>query len=124
MEFYKCKHCGNIIAFVHKSGVPVVCCGENMQRITENTVDAAQEKHVPVIIRENNKVIVKIGSIEHPMLPEHHIEWIALETKNGNQRKILNIEDKPEAVFYVAPDDEIIKAYEYCNLHGLWSIKG
>ena len=124
MEFFKCRHCGNIIAYTHKSGVKVMCCGEEMQKITENTSDGATEKHVPVIVRNGGKVEVNIGSVDHPMLPEHHIEWIALETKAGNQRKILHPGEAPHAVFYIAEDDEIIKAYEYCNLHGLWSVKG
>ena len=81
MDFYICKHCGNIIAYVRDSGVPVVCCGEKMQRIEPNTTDGAHEKHVPVIEVEGNKVTVKIGSVEHPMIEEHHIEWIALQTK-------------------------------------------
>lgn len=121
MKFYRCRHCGNIIAYVHESGVKVVCCGEEMTQISENTTDAATEKHVPVIVRNGGKVEVNIGSIDHPMLPEHHIEWIALETKAGNQRKILQPGEAPHAVFYIAEDDEVIKAYEYCNLHGLWS---
>lgn len=124
MEFFRCRHCGNIIAYVHKSGVKVVCCGEEMQKITENTTDGAMEKHVPVIRREGKKIEVNIGSIDHPMIPEHYIEWIALETKSGNQRKILKPGEAPHAVFYIAEDDEVIKAYEYCNLHGLWSAKG
>lgn len=121
MEFYRCRHCGNTIAFVKKSGVPVICCGEEMQKVTENTVEASTEKHVPVIQREGSKVTVTVGSIEHPMEEKHYIEWIALETKAGNQRKILEPGQKPQAVFYIAEDDEVIKAYEHCNLHGLWS---
>lgn len=121
MEFYRCRHCGNTIAFVKKSGVPVICCGEEMQKVTENTVEASTEKHVPVIQREGSKVTVTVGSIEHPMEDKHYIEWIALETKAGNQRKILKPGQKPQAVFYIADDDEVIKAYEHCNLHGLWS---
>ena len=124
MEFYRCKHCGNMIAFTHKSGVPVICCGEAMEKVTENTVDAAHEKHVPVIIREGMKITVKIGSVEHPMIPEHYITWIALETANGNQRKVLYPGEKPQAVFYIDENDTIIKAYEYCNIHGLWSAQG
>ena len=121
MEFYRCRHCGNIIAYANKSGVKVMCCGEEMGLLTENTTDAAMEKHVPVIKREGMKVEVTIGSVEHPMEEKHYIQWIALETKNGNQRVILHPGDKPQAVFYVAEDDGVIKAYEYCNLHGLWS---
>lgn len=123
MEFYICKHCGNIIAYLNKSGVKVHCCGEEMQKIEPNTVEAAHEKHIPVIERNANKVTVKISTVEHPMIPAHYIQWIALETKQGNQRKILSPNDKPQAEFYIAEDDEVIGAYEYCNLHGLWSSK-
>ena len=120
MDFYICKHCGNIIAYVRDSGVPVVCCGEKMQRIEPNTTDGAHEKHVPVIEVEGNKVTVKIGSVEHPMIEEHQIEWIALQTKQGNQRKELKPGDAPMACFSLCDGDEVEAAYEYCNLHGLW----
>lgn len=99
MKFYICKHCGNIIAYVRSSGVPVVCCGEPMQEIIPGTTDGALEKHVPVIEVEGNKVTVRVGAVEHPMLPEHYIEWIALETAQGNQRKPLAPGQKPEAVY-------------------------
>ena len=92
-----------------------------MQKITENTVEASTEKHLPVIKREGSKVTVTVGSIEHPMEEKHYIEWIALETRAGNQRKVLQPGQKPQAVFYIAEDDEVIKAYEHCNIHGLWS---
>ncbi|MBP5215363.1 MAG: desulfoferrodoxin [Alphaproteobacteria bacterium] len=123
MEFYRCRHCGNIVAYVNASGVDVVCCGEKMEKIVENTVEASTEKHLPVITREGNHVHVAVGSIEHPMEEKHYIQWIALETKNGNQRKILKPGDKPAADFCVIDGDEVIKAYEYCNIHGLWSTK-
>lgn len=87
MKFYICNHCGNIIAYVKSSGVPVVCCGEKMQELVPNTTDAAVEKHVPVIQIDGSKVTVTVGSAEHPMIPEHYIQWIALATRQGNQRK-------------------------------------
>lgn len=120
MEFYKCERCGNIIAFVENKGVPVSCCGQNMVKIEPNTVDAAKEKHVPVIMREGNKVTVTIGSAPHPMIPAHHISWIALQTKQGNQRKELPVEEPAQACFELCDGDEVIAVYEYCNLHGLW----
>ena len=83
MKFYICKHCGNIIAYVHSSGVPVVCCGEPMQEIIPGTTDGALEKHVPVIEVEGNKVTVRVGAVEHPMLPEHYIEWIAFAARGS-----------------------------------------
>ena len=120
MKFYICKHCGNIIAFAEDKGVPVVCCGEKMSELVPGSVDAAQEKHVPVIEVDGNLVTVTVGSVEHPMLEEHHIAWIALETKEGNQRKPLPVGGKPQATFALTEGDEVVAAYEYCNLHGLW----
>ena len=90
-KFYICKHCGNIIAKVKDTGVPVICCGEPMSEIIPGTTDAAVEKHVPVWTVENGIVHVKVGSVEHPMLPEHYIEWVSLHTKQGNQRKELHL---------------------------------
>lgn len=123
MKFYRCRICGKIVAMVNETPVPTICCGEAMQLLVPGTTDAAQEKHVPVVTKEGNKVTVKIGSVEHPMTPEHYIQWIALQTKNGNQRKILKPGDKPEAVFALMDDDEIMAVYEYCNLHSLWAAK-
>ena len=120
MKFYICEHCGNIIAFVRESGVPVICCGEKMKEILPGTVDAAVEKHLPVIETEGTHVTVRVGAVEHPMLPEHFIEWIALETKQGNQRKQLAPGEKPEACFALCEGDSVSAAYAYCNLHGLW----
>lgn len=120
MEFYKCSHCGNIIAYVENKGVCVSCCGEKMKELRPNTTDAATEKHVPVIKVEGQKVTVTVGSVEHPMTEEHLISWIALATKQGNQRKELKAGQKPQAEFMVCQDDEVETVYAYCNLHGLW----
>ncbi len=120
MKFYKCSHCGNIIAFVENKGVPVKCCGEKMEEIVANTVDAAKEKHVPVIKVEGNLVTVNVGDVAHPMLPEHSILWVALETKQGAQRKELAAGSEPTVKFALVDGDEVIAAYAYCNLHGLW----
>ncbi|NLU24962.1 MAG: desulfoferrodoxin [Clostridiales bacterium] len=119
-KFFICRHCGNIIAMVHESGVPVVCCGEKMQELIPNTTDASQEKHVPVITADGKTVTVKIGSAAHPMTEEHSIQWICLTTKQGRQRKVLHPGDAPEAVFALTEGDEALAAYAYCNLHGLW----
>ncbi|NCC86244.1 MAG: desulfoferrodoxin [Clostridia bacterium] len=119
-KFYICKHCGNIITYVKSSGVPVVCCGENMQEITPGSVDAAHEKHIPVISTQGNKVVVTVGEVDHPMIPEHFIEWIFIQTKQGNQRKKLSPNTKPVAEFAICDGDEVVCAYAYCNLHGLW----
>ena len=120
MKFYVCKHCGNIIAQAKNKGVPVMCCGEKMSELVPGSVDAATEKHVPVISVEGNKVTVTVGEVEHPMAEEHFIEWIALETQEGNQRKELKPGSKPQAVFMLAETDKAVAAYAYCNLHGLW----
>lgn len=119
-KFLICKHCGNIVAYVKESGVPVVCCGEEMTELIPGTTDASKEKHVPVISVDGNIVTVTVGSVEHPMLPEHYIEWISLQTEQGNQRKELKPGDEPKAVFALADGDTVIAAYEYCNLHSLW----
>ncbi len=120
MKFYVCAHCGNIITFVKDSGVPVMCCGEKMQEIIPGTVDAAVEKHLPVVSVEGSQVTVQVGSVEHPMLPKHFIEWIVLETSTGSQMKALTPGEKPQAVFALADGEKAVAAYAYCNLHGLW----
>lgn len=120
MKFYVCKHCGNIITFAENKGVPVMCCGEKMTELVPNSVDAASEKHVPVVSVEGNKVTVTVGEVNHPMLAEHFIKWVVLETSEGVQRKELKPEQKPEAVFALAEGETVVAAYAYCNLHGLW----
>lgn len=120
MKFYICEHCKNIIAYVDNKGVPISCCGEKMKELVPNTVDAANEKHLPVVDVKGNLVNVKVGSVEHPMLDAHYITWVALETKQGNQRKELKPGQKPEVTFSIVDGDEVVAAYEYCNLHGLW----
>ena len=119
-KFYICEHCGKIVAVVKESGVPVTCCGQKMKELIPGTTEAAAEKHIPVCTVENNKVTVTVGEVMHPMLPEHYIEWISLETKQGNQRKVLKSGDKPQACFAICDGDEVIAAYAYCNLHSLW----
>ena len=117
-KFYKCRHCGNVIEKVVDSGVQVVCCGENMQELVPNTVEASNEKHLPVVNDLGDGTIeVKVGSVEHPMLPEHHIVFIYVETERGGIR--VNLKDKPEAVVALG-DAKPLVVYEYCNLHGLW----
>ncbi len=120
MKFYLCEHCGNLITFVHNTGVPVMCCGQKMTELVPGTTDAAVEKHVPVIQTEGGQVTVTVGAVEHPMLPEHYIQWIALETQQGCQLKYLKPGEKPQAVFALAEGDSVVAAYAYCNLHGLW----
>lgn len=120
MKFYRCEVCGQIIAIVKKTGVPVMCCGKQMTEIIPGTADAAAEKHVPVFEVKDNKVTVCVGEVAHPMVPEHYIEWIAIQTKYGNQRKSLNPGDEPKACFCICEGDEVEAVYAYCNLHSLW----
>lgn len=120
MKFYVCRHCGNIIAYAHESGAKVVCCGDPMVELVPNTTEAAHEKHLPVIEVNGTHVKVTVGSVLHPMLDVHYIEWIALETKSGNQRKVLKPGMQPVAEFELVAGDEVIAAYAYCNIHGLW----
>ncbi len=120
MKFYRCKHCGQIAAIVKKTGVNIKCCSEDMDEIIPGSVDASLEKHVPAFEVKDNIVAVQVGSILHPMVEEHFIEWVALQTKFGNQRKMLKPGDKPEACFALCDGDEVEAVYAYCNLHGLW----
>ena len=120
MKFYKCEICGKIVAMVKETPVDTMCCGVAMRELVPGTTDGATEKHVPVYTLEGNTVKVKVGSVEHPMTDAHHIEWIAIETENGNQRKELKPGDKPEATFALVPRDKVKSVYDYCNLHGLW----
>ena len=122
-KFFVCKHCGNMIGLLHDAGVPMICCGEKMVELVPNTTDAAQEKHVPVATVEGNKVVVNVGSVDHPMLDEHWIQWVYLETDKGGHRKVLNPGEKPNVVFALTEDEKPIAVYEYCNLHGLWVAK-
>ena len=118
-KFFICRHCGNIVEMIHESGVPIICCGEKMEQLVPNTVDASQEKHVPVVTVENGVVHVEVGSVAHPMMDAHFIEWIYLETENGVQRKALKPNDAPVADFRIG-DEKPVAVYAYCNLHGLW----
>ena len=120
MSFYRCAHCGKIVSVVVDGGGTLVCCGEPMQLLKANTTDAAKEKHVPVVTVEGNKVVVNVGSVDHPMTPEHLINFIMIETNLGKQYKGLTAEDKPHSEFALHDGQEFIAAYEYCNLHRLW----
>ena len=119
VKFYKCSHCGNLVGMIHNSGVPMICCGEKMTELVPGSVDAAAEKHVPVICVDGDKVTVSVGSVAHPMAEEHFIEWIYLQTERGGQRKCLAPGEAPEAVFALS-GEKPVAAYAYCNLHGLW----
>ena len=123
VKFYICETCKNIITKIVDSKVPVVCCGKPMKELVPGAVDGALEKHVPAVTIEGNTVKVQIGEVIHPMMPEHYIQFIALETKNGVQIKNLKAGDEPKAEFILADGDEAVAVYEYCNLHGLWVAK-
>ena len=122
MMFKICRRCGNLVSVLKDSSVPMMCCGQEMETLKPNTTDAAGEKHVPVVAAADGKVTVKVGSVTHPMLPEHFIQWIALETDKGTMMKYLKPGDVPEAEFLLG-DQEPVAAYELCNLHGLWKTK-
>ena len=119
-QFFICEKCGNMIAMVKDTGVPVMCCGQKMTEIIPGTTDAAVEKHVAVYTVDGTTVTVSVGSTAHPMLPEHYIEWVSLQTKQGNQRKLLKPGDEPKVCFAMCEGDEVEAVYAYCNLHGLW----
>lgn len=120
MKFFRCEHCGNIITHAKSSGVPVVCCGDKMKELIPGVVDAAKEKHIPVLNIEGNKAVVNVGSVEHPMTEAHYIEWICLSTKRGHQMKYLHPGEKPETCFLLCEGDSVEEVYAYCNLHSLW----
>ena len=118
LEVYKCEDCGNIVEVLHGGGGELVCCGDPMVQLVENTVDAAKEKHVPVIEKIDGGYKVSVGSVAHPMEEKHYIEWIELVAGDTAYRQFLNPGDAPEAVFMV--DAAEVSAREFCNLHGLW----
>ena len=117
LEIYKCEVCGNIIEVLHGGVGQLICCNQPMKRFVENTVDAATEKHVPVIEETADGVTVKVGSVAHPMEESHYIEWIEVISDDKVCRKFLKPGEKPEATFKC---ESGVTAREYCNLHGLW----
>lgn len=119
-KYYKCSVCGKIIAVVKDTPVPVMCCGKKMEELVPGTVDAAAEKHVPVYKQDGDKIYVTVGEVEHPMLEEHYIEWIAVQTDAGVYRKVLKPGDEPKACFALCCGEKLEAVYAYCNLHGLW----
>lgn len=118
-KFLRCGHCDNLVGMIHDAGVPISCCGENMKELIPNTTDAANEKHVPVVEINGDILTAKVGSVEHPMLDEHYIQWIFVETEDGGQKVNLNPGEKPTATFNLN-GKKPVAVYEYCNLHGLW----
>lgn len=118
-QVYKCSECGNIVEVLHAGGGQLVCCGKPMMLVVENTVDAAREKHVPVVEPSGAGIVVKVGSVAHPMEEKHYIEWIEVFAGDVVHRAYLAPGAKPEASFPVNPA-AVTLVREYCNLHGLW----
>ena len=118
LEVYKCEVCGNIVEVLHGGDGELVCCGQPMNQLVENTVDAAKEKHVPVVEKIEGGVKVKVGDVAHPMEEKHYIEWVEIIADGKAYRQFLNPGEAPEATFNVEAGQ--ITAREYCNLHGLW----
>lgn len=119
-KYLVCKHCGNMVNMIKDKGVNVVCCGEKMTELIPGSVDASFEKHIPQYEIKDNKIIVTVGSVIHPMLDVHYIEWISIETTNGAQIVELKPNDEPKAEFLLSSNEKLISVYAYCNLHGLW----
>jgi superoxide reductase len=115
--FYKCEVCGNMVELIKNGGGQLVCCGKPMTELKANTTDASFEKHVPTAKVDNGRIVVQVGSVSHPMTPEHYIEWIALVSEKGTERISLSPSDEPKATFSYKENAEV---YAYCNLHGLW----
>lgn len=118
--FYICEKCGNIVMKVKDTGIDIVCCGKPMSELIPNTVDAAQEKHLPAVTVLPNAVEVKVGSVTHPMEEDHYIEWIYLVSEKGSQGVCLHPGDEPFAHFALAEGDKPLCAFELCNKHGMW----
>ncbi len=119
-KFLVCEHCGNMVEVVKDAGVPMMCCGQKMTELVAGTTDAAVEKHIPVYEVKDNKIYVNVGEVEHPMMAEHFIEWVSVQTDKGTQLKKLASGQKPEVVFAICEDEKVEAVYAYCNLHGLW----
>ena len=116
--FYRCNHCGNIFVVIKDGGVNPICCGEKMEKLVPGSVEASTEKHIPVVSAQGNVVTVNVGSIPHPMVEEHKIDWIYVATVKGGSFKKLEVGEEPKAIFNI--DDELVTVYAYCNIHGLW----
>ena len=118
-KFYICPHCGNLVEMVNDAGVKPVCCGQKMTELVPNTVEASGEKHIPAVTVKDSLVTVNVGSVDHPMVDAHYIEWVYVKTENGGLRKHLKPGDAPNVTFHLG-DDKAVAVYAYCNLHGLW----
>ena len=119
-KFLLCRRCGNLIEMINDSGVTPICCGTDMNELTPNSVEAATEKHIPVVEIDGSIAKVTVGSTLHPMEEAHYIEWIYLETSIGIKRVKLNPKEEPIASLALLEEETVVPAYAYCNLHGLW----
>ncbi|NLY81166.1 MAG: desulfoferrodoxin Dfx [Clostridiales bacterium] len=119
-DFYLCEVCGNIAEKINDTGIPIICCGKPMVKMEPQTTDSTNEKHVPLIDVEGNKVTVTVGSTLHPMVAEHYITMIVLETDQGTKRQFLSPGAEPKACFTIGDDEKVVGAFELCNIHGLW----
>ncbi|MCK4255462.1 desulfoferrodoxin [candidate division WOR-3 bacterium] len=118
LQVYKCEICGNIVEVLHTGVGELVCCGQPMKLLEEQTEEQGKEKHVPVVEKIDNKIRIKVGSIPHPMEEKHYIEWVEVVTRDGIRRKFLKPGDAPEIEF--GPIEEIVTVREHCSIHGLW----
>ena len=118
-RFFVCSHCGNMVGLIQDKGVPLSCCGDDMEELVPNTVEASTEKHLPEVKETGGKVAVNIGSVAHPMEDGHHITFVYMETQRGGQRKCLKPGEEPKLSFSCV-DDKPVALFAYCNLHGLW----
>jgi superoxide reductase len=118
-KFYICSVCGNLVGKIEDGRAPMSCCGQKMQELVPNTVEASGEKHLPVYTLKDNLLEVSVGSVLHPMSEAHHIAWIYVETEDGGQRKILKLNNDPKISFRFV-NDKPLSIFAYCNLHGLW----
>lgn len=119
-KFFLCEQCGSVVELIEGAHAPSACCGEKMKALIPGASEGAGEKHIPVYQVQGSTVAVRVGSVDHPMLPEHYIAWISLQTKQGCQRKALRPGDAPAACFSLCEGDEVEAVYAYCNLHSLW----
>ena len=118
-KFYICPHCRNTAVMIYDADIKLHCCGDEMNQLLPNTVEASGEKHIPEVLVRGEIVEVNVGSVNHPMEPVHWIEWVQLVTENGSQRRFLKPGQAPNVKFYLG-DEKPLAVYAYCNLHGLW----
>ena len=121
-KFFRCQYCGNLVGLIDDQGIPLVCCGEEMEELVPNSVDASNEKHVPAVTVSGDKISVQVGSVPHPMEEGHYISFVYVESECGGQRKCLKAGAEPSVEFCFT-DDKPIAVFAYCNLHGLWKIE-